>query len=269
MPTVFARGQEGIGAESAWRGAHIIETGFIIQSGYKEMRFTRQELGLWGVTKAGDVAYSIEELALWGILYGLDTAYSLEEEGVLGNDSLHWLLLAFPYAPTLSNNLAIVDISEVYVDAGDSFTVGATPNNALGYVLNGWTLDGVDESADPSNPTQRTVPDQVANTFHIIKVRPLLGWAVTGDSSVTTPGYYAVSSGGSKGFTQNIGSPPVDHYHYDGEGHIIHTCYMHYQWILDGVSVGTNSASYSVPAQPNGTDDHAIGVGFVNHCDYS
>ena len=72
MPTVFTRGQEGTGAEGVWRGAHIIETGFIIQFGYKEIRFTRQELGLWGVTKTGDVAYSIEELALWGILYGLD-----------------------------------------------------------------------------------------------------------------------------------------------------------------------------------------------------
>jgi hypothetical protein len=269
MPTVFARGQEGTGAGASWRGAHIIETGFIIQFGYKEMHFSRQELGLWGATKVGDISYSIEELALFGIMNGLDASVSIEEEGALSNDSLHWLLLAFPYAPALSNHFAVVDVAEVYVNAGESCTVGATPNNELGYVLNGWTFDGENESADPSNPSQKTVPNQAANTFHILKVRSLIGWAVTGDSSVAVPGYCAVVSGANKSFTQNIGSPPVDHYHYDAQGHITHTCYMHYQWVLDGGNVGTNSASYSIPAQPNGTDDHTIGVEFVNHCDYS
>ena len=165
-------------------------------------------------------------------------------------------------------HFAIVDTENVYVDIGRDYTVTALPNRALGYVIVGWTYDGVDELANPNNPFQRIVLSSVG--FHILKIRPLLGWAITADSSCTVPGYMAVSSGSGKGFTQNIGTPPVDHYHYDAQGHVTHTCYMIYQWVVDGSDVqGANGSSYTVPAKVNGTDDHTVRVYFKSHCDYA
>ena len=58
-------------------------------------------------------------------------------------------------------------------------------------------------------------------------------------------------------FVNNLGSRPVDHYHYDQNGNIIGTHYKRYQWYLDGAPVGGDQGSYNVSDQVKGTS-HTI-----------
>ena len=81
MTGIYDVGQEGTGAApDGWRGIHAIETGFIRQFGYKQMKFTFKEVGLWAESKTLVPVFIKEELSLWNqSLEALDILFTLTE----------------------------------------------------------------------------------------------------------------------------------------------------------------------------------------------
>jgi hypothetical protein len=256
MTTAFLRGQEGTGAvEDGWRGIHAIETGFIIQIGYKEMRFHLTEAtNIFAVTKLAEMAVDFERIGLWNAPASTQAAlmemqYDVAEDHDWIDDAEHWYLMVYGRAVDVHAHAlhAATDLGIVYAADAATVEVHAIPNNDDGYVLNGWNLDGVDEAATATNENIYVVPAQTLGTIHKLKPRTILGWSIVGDGSVTVPGYRPVSSGSGSAYTQNIGSPPPG---------------MKYQWDLDGYDMGINHDHVTVPAQTNGTN-HTISVSHV------
>jgi hypothetical protein len=144
--------------------------------------------------------------------------------------------------------------------------VTATPNYAGGWVLdaaypflwdNYWTVgqmavDGLTAFYVPLRQVAYT-------TNHRLEPKYIKGWAAACTDGSCTVAYKSVNSGATTSFSSNLGSRPVDHYHYDAQGHITKTCYKQYQWLLDGNVVGTDSSSYTIPVQTDGTV-HTIAV---------
>jgi hypothetical protein len=93
-------------------------------------------------------------------------------------------------------------------------------------------------------------------TIHLLIVFYRAAWEITA-SGTTEDGTQEVLDGQSHTFVNNLGSRPVDHYHYDQNGNIIGTHYKRYQWYLDGAPVGGDQGSYNVPDQVKGTS-HTI-----------
>jgi hypothetical protein len=93
-------------------------------------------------------------------------------------------------------------------------------------------------------------------TIHLLIVFYRAAWEITA-SGTTEDGTQEVLDGQSHTFTNNLGSRPVDHYHYDQNGNVIGTHYKRYQWYFDGSSVGGDQGSYTVPDQVKGTS-HTI-----------
>ena len=93
-------------------------------------------------------------------------------------------------------------------------------------------------------------------TIHLLIVFYRAAWEITA-SGTTEDGTQEVLDGQSHTFVNNLGSRPVDHYHYDQNGNIIGTHYKRYQWYLDGAPVGGDQGSYNVPDQLKGTS-HTI-----------
>lgn len=89
-------------------------------------------------------------------------------------------------------------------------------------------------------------------TIHLLVVFYRAAWEITA-SGTTQDGTNEVLDGQSHTFTNNLGSRPVDHYHYDQNGNIIGTHYKRYQWYLDGAPVGGDQSSFSVADQAKGT----------------
>lgn len=93
-------------------------------------------------------------------------------------------------------------------------------------------------------------------TIHLLIVFYRAAWEITA-SGTTEDGTQEILDGQSHTFVNNLGSRPVDHYHYDQNGNIIGTHYKRYQWYLDGAPVGGDQGSYNVPDQVKGTS-HTI-----------
>ena len=93
-------------------------------------------------------------------------------------------------------------------------------------------------------------------TIHLLIVFYRSAWEIAA-SGTTEDGTQEVLDGQSHTFVNNIGSRPVDHYHYDQNGNIVGTHYKRYQWYLDGAPVGGDQGSYNVPDQVRGTS-HTI-----------
>jgi hypothetical protein len=93
-------------------------------------------------------------------------------------------------------------------------------------------------------------------TIHLLIIFYRAAWEIT-VSGTTEDGTQEVLDGQSHTFVNNLGSRPVDHYHYDQNGNIIGTHYKRYQWYLDGAPIGGDQGSYNVPDQVKGTS-HTI-----------
>jgi hypothetical protein len=91
-------------------------------------------------------------------------------------------------------------------------------------------------------------------TIHLLVVFYRAAWEITA-SGTTEDGTNEVLDGQSHTFTNNLGSRPVDHYHYRDVPpyDIIGTHYKRYQWYLDGAPVVSDQGSYTVLDQVKGT----------------
>ena len=100
-------------------------------------------------------------------------------------------------------------------------------------------------------------------TIHLLVVFYRSAWEITA-SGTTEDGTNEVLDGQGHTFTNNLGSAPVCHYHYNPNPpyNITQTCYATYQWYLDGSPVGRGQGSYTVPAQTKGTT-HAVSCGWT------
>jgi hypothetical protein len=124
---------------------------------------------------------------------------------------------------------------------GASLAVTAYSYFVLGFVFSGTPIlfDGVAYGTVDAigSCATWTVPKQFGGSVHALSVSTLLGWGVYPIAGCTPAGYAGVQSGSTKGYTRS--STP-------GSGY-------HSQWYLDGSPVGTNSSTYTIPAQTNGT----------------
>ena len=238
MTGTYVVGQEGTGAApNSYRGIHVIETGFIRQFGYKQMRYSLAEEGLWAISKTLVPVFAKEELSLWSQnLGGLDALFSLNEDHDWDNEGGYWYLHIFPASSDDAAAYGYVGVeSEQDVSVGSNYAATVTPRANRGYIFDYWKVDGGTVSPTGSaTPFDYTFTAKSEGTHHTLVAYFKLGYVVSGGANVVQVGYNAVSSGSGFSWTASGSAGSGRHWHY----------------YFDGVDKGHSG---SVAAQTNGS----------------
>ncbi len=218
MTGTYEEGLEGTGAApNSWRGVHVIETGFIRQFGYKQIRFSLAENGLWALSKTLDLVWAREELSLWSQALGaLDALFARSENCDWDLDGGSWYLHVFPVSSDDAAAFGFVGSSpELYVAVGSNYAATVTPRTNRGYVFDYWKVDGVTVSPTGSiTPLDYTFIAKPEGTHHCLVAFFKLGYVVTGGANVVQAGYNSVPSGSGFSWTANGSAGSGRHWHF-------------------------------------------------------